>query len=235
MYRLILRLVEIFANKLTSRLDAGSKVAAVTVKGFFVLLAAAPFVWIYFNGGQYLGREPNPGPQVSSTERGEPSQPLPQSSPKPPSQSTISPKKDQAAASTYINSRFGFRVAYPTGVLYGQGESENGDGQVFSSVDGRFRLTAWASRRDDNETVGELYDQEGHGLVGLNQKIVVTYRRQKDNWFVVSGTSGEVGVYRRTMLTPDYIARIEMRWKLSETSQWRSTMESVQLSEGRRR
>lgn len=56
MQKLILLLVEIFASKLTKRLDKGGAATAIVVKTFFVLLAAAPFVWMYFYGGQYLGR-----------------------------------------------------------------------------------------------------------------------------------------------------------------------------------
>lgn len=53
---LVLAAVALFATKLTKKLDRGSKVTAILVKSFFVFIAALPFVWIYFYGGQYLGR-----------------------------------------------------------------------------------------------------------------------------------------------------------------------------------
>jgi hypothetical protein len=233
MQTLVLRLVEIFSNWLTKRLDAGSRAAAIVVKGFFVMLAAAPFAWMYLYGGQYLGRgstSPTAGtPPVVASEPPQPTNSLP----RPSSTEKESPKVAASGLATYTNSRFGFHLTYPQNTLYPQGESANGDGQVFASADGTFRLTAWGERRDSEETIAEMFAQESRGLAGANRDLVVTYKRQKDNWFVVSGTSGTEGVYRRTLLTPEYIARYEVRWNSVETERWRPAMESIRFTSSR--
>jgi hypothetical protein len=233
MQRLVFRLVEIFSNWLTKRLDGGSKTAAIVVKGFFVLLAAAPFAWIYLYGGQYLGRgstSPPAGtpPVVASA----PQQPT-EADVGPSSTKVEAPKVASSGLATYTNSRFGFRLTYPQETLYPQGESANGDGQVFASADGTLRVTAWGERRDSQEPIAEIFAYESRGLAGANRDFVVTYKRQKDNWFVVSGTSGAEGVYRRALLTPDYIARYEVRWNSAETERWRPIMESLRLTSNR--
>jgi hypothetical protein len=230
MQRLVLRLVEIFSNWLTKRLNGGPKAAAIVVKGLFVLLAAAPFAWMYLYGGEYLGRgstSPVAGtpPEVASA----PPQPI-KAQPSPDSAKVESPKVAGSGLANYTNSRFGFRLTYPQETLYPQGESANGDGQVFASADGTLRVTAWGERRDSQESIAEIFAHESRGLAGANRDLVVTYKRQKDNWFVVSGTSGAEGVYRRTLLTPDYIARYEVRWNSVETERWRPTMESIRLT-----
>lgn len=135
-----------------------------------------------------------------------------------------------AASAVYTNSRFAFTVRYPRGVLFPQGESANGDGQVFSSADSAFVLTAWAERREGDGSVQELFDYESRGLVEPNPNLVVTYKRRKGNWFVVSGKEGSVGVYRRVQVASDHVARVEMRWPADDTDRWRATIEQVELA-----
>lgn len=130
----------------------------------------------------------------------------------------------------YENSRFGFKVRYPRGVLFPQGESANGDGQVFTSSDATFMLTAWGERKTEGSSVDELFEYESRGLVQPNPKLVVTYKRRKDNWFVVSGTEGSVGIYRRVQIESDHITRIEMRWPVDQIDRWRSIIEKVSIA-----
>lgn len=140
-----------------------------------------------------------------------------------------------SAVAEYTNSRFGFSVRYPQGVLFPQGESANGDGQVFSSADSAFVLTAWGERRSDESSIEELFAYESRGLAAGNPRLVVTYKRHKGNWFVVSGNEGSVGVYRRVQLDADRIVRLEMRWPVHETERWRSTVEQVSVGARKRR
>lgn len=139
-------------------------------------------------------------------------------------------KVDPDTLAAYENSRFGFKVRYPHGVLFPQGESANGDGQVFASSDAAFMLTAWGERKAEGSSIDELFEYESRGLVKPNQKLVVTYKRRKDNWFVVSGTEGSVGIYRRVQIESDHITRIEMRWPVDQIDRWRSIIEKVSIA-----
>lgn len=130
----------------------------------------------------------------------------------------------------YENSRFGFKVRYPRGILFPQGESANGDGQVFTSSDATFTLTAWGERKTEGSSVDELFEYESRGLVHPNPKLVVTYKRRKGNWFVVSGTEGSIGIYRRVQIESDHITRIEMRWPVDQIDRWRPTIEKISIA-----
>lgn len=149
---------------------------------------------------------------------------------RPPVEVTEKGSVDPNALAAYVNSRFGFKVSYPQGVLFPQGESANGDGQVFTSRDAAFVLTAWGERKAEGSSVEELFAYESRGLVQPNPNLVVSYKRRKDNWFVVSGTEGSVGIYRRVQIDSDHITRIEMRWPIDQIDRWRPTIEKVSIA-----
>lgn len=149
---------------------------------------------------------------------------------RPPVEVTEKGNVDPNALAAYENSRFGFKVRYPQGVLFPQGESANGDGQVFTSRDAAFVLTAWGERKAEGSSVEELFAYESRGLVQPNPNLVVTYKRRKDNWFVVSGTEGSFGIYRRVQIDSDHITRIEMRWPVDQIDRWRPTIEKVSIA-----
>lgn len=147
----------------------------------------------------------------------------------------ITPKygeiKETQSSAVYKNSRFGFIVRYPKNTLFPQGESDNGDGQVFVSGDGTFFLTVWGEINANNNSIKDMFEYESRGLVGQNKKMVVTYKRLKNNWFVVSGTEDSVGIYRRVHVNSNHIARIEMRWPNNHVDRWRSTIEKISISD----
>jgi len=130
----------------------------------------------------------------------------------------------------YENYRFGFQVKYPRDILFPQGESENGDGQVFSSSDGAFTLAVWGEIKPVGSSVDELFEYESRGLVHRNKKMVVTYKRRQDDWFVVSGVEGSFGIYRRVHVRDGSVARLEMRWPIDQVERWKPTIEKVSVS-----
>lgn len=95
------------------------------------------------------------------------------------------------AWTTYTNERYGYSVAIPPG-LKGQGESGNGDGQVFQDASGKVTLRVWASE------VVELGDgPEEKTDLAWNRKatlerwrkdgVRITYQPKSKGWWVLSG------------------------------------------------
>ena len=104
----------------------------------------------------------------------------------------------QSASATgpadYVNARFGYTVRYPFG-FRALGESANGDGQEFVSLDGTASLKVWG---EDN-TLHQSLDEHLHQHVGLYQ-MNVTYMRRGKDFYILSGTSGDNILYQRATL-----------------------------------
>jgi hypothetical protein len=92
----------------------------------------------------------------------------------------------------YVNPRFGFSVSYPRALFGPCSESDNGDGCIAESLDGKATLRVWGSHSPAvfNETLAGLYIKESK----LPQRRV-TYStlNAKKGFFVVSG-------YKNTMI-----------------------------------
>ncbi len=90
---------------------------------------------------------------------------------------------------SYANDRYGYTIEVPAG-LTGQGESANGDGQVFQDAAGQVSLRVWASQ------VVDLGDAERMDLAWARREtlqrwreegIRVTYQPKGKGWWVLSG------------------------------------------------
>ncbi len=102
---------------------------------------------------------------------------------------------------TYFNGRFGFAVAVPLGYLQPQGGLTDGNGQVFSSPDGA-QMRVFGSRLLLERDLTEAYEVLSQD--GPNRQ--VTYKVQRDDWFVVSGFTGAAGdtvFYTKVMEHPE--------------------------------
>jgi hypothetical protein len=99
---------------------------------------------------------------------------------------------ERAAYRTYSNARYGFSISYPADLLVPQGESDNGDGQRFTSRDGSASLAAFGSNRLDRS----LQDEYSSAQENRN----VTYKVLKRDMFVVSGTENGKIFYQKTLL-----------------------------------
>ncbi|MBA8822465.1 hypothetical protein FHW00_004832 [Ochrobactrum sp. P6BSIII] len=95
----------------------------------------------------------------------------------------------------YVNARFGYSVCYPADLLTVQFESDNGDGDVFSSKSGA-KLRVWGSYNvleEDMETIiASLADENA----------TVSYRRTDENWAVISGAKNDAIFYAKALLKP---------------------------------
>src|SRR5207244_2912359 len=58
---------------------------------------------------------------------------------------------------TYANARFKYSISYPTDLLIPQGESENGDGQVFREKSGSVEMRVYGGYNVSNESLRSRY------------------------------------------------------------------------------
>jgi hypothetical protein len=102
----------------------------------------------------------------------------------------------------YCNARYGYCVAYPRTHLLPQGESDNGDGQVFLSRDGKAKLTVWGEHLVvSGDSLAARYAQRSRSRAaskGIPAR-TVTYRLSRPDWFVVSGKQGTTIFYEKVI------------------------------------
>ncbi len=94
----------------------------------------------------------------------------------------------------YGNARFQYWIDIPPD-FSGVKESENGDGGVSSSPDGRAKLSVWGSYTDSSfsaEVSWRIDQDRSNGWT-------VAYQKQQTNWAVWSGTKGNRIFYARAI------------------------------------
>ncbi len=102
---------------------------------------------------------------------------------------------DEVRYETYRNERLGYRLDYPANLLKPAESLDGGNGQKFVSEDGSAVLAVYGVRDVAPSSLKELYQKE---LADPNQRI--TYKRMKNDWFVISGYRGNKIFYERTLL-----------------------------------
>lgn len=96
----------------------------------------------------------------------------------------------QTALTPYANQRFSYSVAYPSALLFPQGESDDGDGQVFASKTGDAKLTVFGGWRSKDLPFPCAALNDARDYPGAN----VSYQWRKGGVSVASGhaSGGEV-------------------------------------------
>ncbi len=115
----------------------------------------------------------------------------------------------------YENVRFGYAISFPVGAFKGQGESDNRDGQRFVSPDGKAILTVYGSHNVDDAPVKALLK------TAMLAEKSVTFRRQKGNWFVLSGYRGDTIYYRKT-IADNVLVTFDLVYPKAQRRQYRS-------------
>lgn len=94
--------------------------------------------------------------------------------------------------SSYFNSRFGFYITYPD-FMYARCESDNGDGCMFSSADGRITMSASAIFNLVGWNTSSLLKDSKSWLISKGSSI--TYTFAKDGKVVLSGYTSDGKIY----------------------------------------
>lgn len=107
-----------------------------------------------------------------------------------------------AQATSYCNSRYSYCITVPA-ALYGQGEADAGDGQVFLNRSATVTLTVWGAWNGvpDLPSFEDEYREASRGWAAAAGRParVVTYKVLKPTYFVVSGMEGGKVFYQRTI------------------------------------
>ena len=90
------------------------------------------------------------------------------------------------ALGQYENARFKFSTLYPKNWTQAR-PPDNGDGQTWTSPDGKSRFWCWGGWNASDLTVQSSYKSQLAELTKAGAK--VTYKAQKGDWWVVSGTN----------------------------------------------
>jgi hypothetical protein len=99
----------------------------------------------------------------------------------------------------YHNLRFDFCVNYPSTILNPQGESENGDGQVFISNDMKFKMIVSGISNSENIDIIAAYEKDLN-FHSSNPKNHLTLYRQAQNYYIISGYKGDNIFYSKSFL-----------------------------------
>jgi hypothetical protein len=99
---------------------------------------------------------------------------------------------------SYVNPRYGARLAYPAD-LFGRGvESDNGDGATMRSADGATLAVFGA-----NNVAEDTPAQYVRGLIGRGRRYArLSYRLVRPGFAVLSGVSGGRAYYERYLFAP---------------------------------
>jgi hypothetical protein len=107
----------------------------------------------------------------------------------------------QTKFNEYCNARFGFCISYPIN-FKAQGESDNGDGQEFISMDGKSSILVYRDGREVMyESDSECKNQSFLTDVTSDETKKVTYKKMGDRFYVVSGYEGSSIFYQKTIFT----------------------------------
>ena len=127
---------------------------------------------------------------------------------------------------TYTNARFKYSISYPADLLIPQGESDNGDGQVFrekSSSSVEMRVYGEYNVRDENlrSRYAELIRKWSNG---------VTYKVIRQGWFVVSAmVKGKIH-YQKTIQRGDTFKTFEIEYDAVRGSTYNDVTDRISKS-----
>jgi hypothetical protein len=111
---------------------------------------------------------------------------------------------------TYRNERFGFAMNYPSMFrLDPESVPEASDSARFWTANRAATAVVNGSRNPRNQSLAQLMEEAERDVL-LNSRGEITYRRRRDNWFVISGHMVGRIFYQRTLLTRD--GRIATLW-----------------------
>jgi hypothetical protein len=116
--------------------------------------------------------------------------------------------------STYTNGLYGYEICYPADLLKPGGESDNGDGNTFTSESGA-TLKVWGSYNAAGESLESLTADIVPDLKGYSAN--VSYRRRTDAFSVVSGRNGNMIFYVKFVLDKDGYRAIQVTFPVSES------------------
>lgn len=132
----------------------------------------------------------------------------------------------QNSYKTYTNARFKYSISYPADLLVPQGESENGDGQIFrEQTSSSVEMRVYGGYNVLNETLRSRYSD----LV-RKWSNGVTYKVIRRDWFVVSAMVNGKIHYQKTILRGDTFKTFEIEYDAVRGSTYNDVTDRVSKS-----
>jgi hypothetical protein len=128
---------------------------------------------------------------------------------------------------SYYNQRYDFSVAYPSNFLKEKGESDARDGNTFTNANGSSEMRASGTYNALDQTIKEQFQSATENNRYYDDERIVTYKVQKGNWFVVSGTYNESIFYVKTILKNDTFYTLYFEYHPSEKKQFDEIIQRV--------
>lgn len=119
---------------------------------------------------------------------------------------------------TYVNPRFGTRADYPANIFtVAKRAPDNGDGQTFTTVDGRAEISIYGSYNSADDTPRSYVDNY------IKPDGPLDYERVTDSFFVASSGRGNMIRYTRCNFTkgnPGTIRCFMIAYPGAEKERW---------------
>ena len=130
--------------------------------------------------------------------------------------------------STYCNSRFGYCVGYPEGILYPQPERDNSDGTAFKNKSGQNILTVYGVFDGVGKSLSTLFKEDISEFKSTNKTL--TYKRLGKSFFVLSGYNKSKIFYQKTILRGGVTANAVMVYDRKDKALYDQVSEQVNRS-----
>jgi len=130
----------------------------------------------------------------------------------------------------YRNERLGYSLPYPTDLLSPQGEAADGSGQRFASKNNRTFLIVTGFRGRSPTDLRDLYVKQSRSAPPENPTRMVTYKVEKDTWFVVSGYEQQRVWYEKAVIAKDTLAYFHIEYDASEKQVFDPVVEKIAKS-----
>ena len=127
---------------------------------------------------------------------------------------------------TYTNVRFKYSISYPADLLVPQGESDNGDGQIFKEKgNSSVEMRVYGGYNVLHETLRSRYDDLIHKWSNG-----VTYKVMRRDWFVVSAMVNGKIHYQKTILRGDTFKTFEIEYAAVRGSTYNDVTDRISKS-----
>lgn len=135
--------------------------------------------------------------------------------------------------SIYWNERFGYRVEYPSAILFPQPESENKDGRVFTNNRGETVLTVYGSYPVQQDNVADglkvAFEKELHES-DIDKSHVITYKKLGKLFYVVTGRQSNKIFYHKTIIKEDALAYAILQYDEKDKDYYQVVSERIFIS-----
>jgi len=129
---------------------------------------------------------------------------------------------------TYENGRFGFSSKYPSLLLRNKKYSQNGDGVRMQNNKGSVQVSMSAGYNVMDETIDKIYKQS-LGQKKENINVTVTYKIQKNNWYVISGYDYDKDMifYDKRYLINDVLSGFRIIFPINEKKNYTKLVDII--------